>query len=105
MMQATQFEGAIQMLEFYKNVSVTIPSTATGVAGVVSITLPAGSQAASGDLVQVGAPSAWAGFLINAYVSAAGTLQLQFHNVTGGTLNVGAQNVNFIVERLSATGF
>lgn len=102
MMQARQFEEIVPLSEKYVGVSVTIPSTAAGAAGVLSITLPASSQAASGDLVNIGAPSAWAGFLISAYVSAAGTVQLQYHNVTGGTLNVGAQVCNVLVERLSA---
>lgn len=103
-MQARQYEGTVLVAEFYNPVSGTIPSTANNSGGNITVTLPAGSQAAPGDFVQIGAPAAWGPLLIQGTISAVGQVQIAYRNDSGSTVNVGAQNFSILIERALPTG-
>lgn len=98
-MFAKQFEGLFNLVEVVQ-ASVTIASTAAGASSVVTGVAPAGSQAAVGDIVLVSVPGNTAGALVEATVTAPGTLAVVTFNPTGGsTYNPGAQLLTFFILR------
>jgi len=103
-MQARQYEGTIALAEIWTAVSATIPSVASGSGGVITVNLPTGSQAAPGDFASLGEPAAWGPLLLDAAVSAIGQIQIAYRNDSGSTVNVGAQLVNVLIERMLTQG-
>jgi hypothetical protein len=100
-MYAKQFEGLFTLVEVVQ-ASVTIASTAAGASSVVSGVTPASSQAALGDIVLVSVPGNTGGAVVDASVTAAGTLAVSTFNPTGAsTYNPGAQLLTFVVLRLA----
>lgn len=99
-----QYGGVYRFTECYfaaNGITATVPSTAAGATGFVSVTPTLGqvSQAPVGSFVKV-APQVGqtAGVTFSGQVTAVGTITIAASNGTGAPYNPGSQVFNVLIE-------
>lgn len=76
--------------------TLTIPSVATAASNVITVTV---QGAAIGDLVDLLPQFDLSQLNVNAYVSSANTVSIRSTNISGGTVNLGAQVFYILISR------